>query len=155
MKDREFATVARFSSMEQAQVVKAMLDSMGVNNQIVNDIAADILPMLERDIRIIVNTADLPKAKQLMKAKFDKESFKDAWKSFSALSFCVADGMLCPDDEPQRVSGRLKGTASMSPWPVSPACAGRSSCSLRLPGLYAGMRFRADCKPCRRACVRV
>ena len=76
MKDREFATVARFSSMEQAQVVKAMLDSMGVNNQI----AADILPMLERDIRIIVNTADLPKAKQLMKAKFDKESFKDAWK---------------------------------------------------------------------------
>ena len=68
MKDREFATVARFSSMEQAQVVKAMLDSMGVNNQIVNDIAADILPMLERDIRIIVNTADLPKAKQLMKA---------------------------------------------------------------------------------------
>ena len=66
MKDREFATVARFSSMEQAQVVKAMLDSMGVNNQIVNDIAADILPMLERDIRIIVNTADLPKAKQLM-----------------------------------------------------------------------------------------
>ena len=80
MKDREFATVARFSSMEQAQVVKAMLDSMGVNNQIVNDIAADILPMLERDIRIIVNTADLPKAKQLMKAKFDKESFMDAWK---------------------------------------------------------------------------
>ena len=80
MKDREFATVARFSSMEQAQVVKAMLDSMGVNNQIVNDIAADILPMLERDIRIIVNTADLPKAKQLMKAKFDQESFKDAWK---------------------------------------------------------------------------
>lgn len=66
--------------MEQAQVVKAMLDSMGVNNQIVNDIAADILPMLERDIRIIVNTADLPKAKRLMKAKFDKESFKDAWK---------------------------------------------------------------------------
>ena len=80
MKVREFATVARFSSMEQAQVVKAMLDSMGVNNQIVNDIAADILPMLERDIRIIVNTADLPKAKQLMKAKFEKESFKDAWK---------------------------------------------------------------------------
>ncbi len=44
MKDREFATVARFASMEQAQVVKAMLDSMGVDNQIVNDIAADILP---------------------------------------------------------------------------------------------------------------
>ena len=66
--------------MEQAQVVKAMLDSMGVKNQIVNDIAADILPRLERDIRIIVNTADLPKAKLLMKAKFDKESFKDAWK---------------------------------------------------------------------------
>ena len=80
MKDREFATVARFASMDQAQVVKAMLDSMGVDNQIVNDIAADILPMLERDVRIIVNTSDLPKAKQLMKAKFDRESFKTAWK---------------------------------------------------------------------------
>lgn len=80
MKDREFATVARFSSMEQAQVVKAMLDSMGVENQIVNDIAADILPMLERDIRIIVNTSDLPKAREIMKAKFDKDSFKNAWK---------------------------------------------------------------------------
>ena len=80
MKDREFATVARFASMEQAQVVKAMLDSMGVDNQIVNDIAADILPMLERDVRIIVNTSDLPKAKQLMKANFDRESFKTAWK---------------------------------------------------------------------------
>ena len=80
MKDREFATVARFASMEQAQVVKAMLDSMGVDNQIVNDIAADILPMLERDVRIIVNTSDLPKAKQLMKAKVDRESFKTAWK---------------------------------------------------------------------------
>ncbi|HIW97100.1 MAG TPA: DUF2007 domain-containing protein [Candidatus Tidjanibacter gallistercoris] len=80
MKDREFATVARFSSMEQAQVVKAMLDSMGVENQIVNDIAADILPMLERDIRIIVNTSDLPRAREIMKAKFDKDSFKNAWK---------------------------------------------------------------------------
>ena len=66
--------------MEQAQVVKAMLDSMGVENQIVNDIAADILPMLERDIRIIVNTSDLPRAREIMKAKFDKDSFKNAWK---------------------------------------------------------------------------
>ena len=57
MKDREFATVARFSSMEQAQVVKAMLDSMGVNNQIVNDIAADILPMLERDCLLYTSDA--------------------------------------------------------------------------------------------------
>ena len=66
--------------MEQAQVVKALLDSMGVENQIVNDIAADILPMLERDIRIIVNTSDLPRAREIMKAKFDKDSFKNAWK---------------------------------------------------------------------------
>ena len=51
MKDREFATVARFSSMERFRY--------GLS---------------------VPGCADLPKAKQLMKAKFDKESFKDAWK---------------------------------------------------------------------------
>lgn len=80
MKEREFRTLARFSSMEEAQVVKAMLDSMGVESEIVNDIAADVLPMLENDVRIIVNNSDLPQAKRIMHAKFDKEQYKDAWK---------------------------------------------------------------------------
>ncbi len=78
--DREFSTLARFSSMEQAQVVKAMLDAMGIENQLVNDISADVLPMLERDIKIIVNRADYAKAREIMKAKFDEESFKTEWK---------------------------------------------------------------------------
>lgn len=80
MKEREFRTLARFSSLEEAQVVKAMLDSMGVENEIVNDITADVLPMLENDVRIIVNNRDLPLAQKIMHAKFDKDKYKDAWK---------------------------------------------------------------------------
>ena len=37
--------------------------------------------MLERDIRLIVNRADLPKALQIMRAKFDKADFKTEWKA--------------------------------------------------------------------------
>ena len=80
MMDSEFSTLARFSSMEEAQVVKAMLDSMGIESQIVNDIAADILPMLEGDIKIIVNRSSLQQARKILAAKFDKNKFKDAWK---------------------------------------------------------------------------
>lgn len=61
-------------------MVKAMLDSMGVENEIVNDITADVLPMLENDVRIIVNNRDLPLAQQIMHAKFDKDKYKNAWK---------------------------------------------------------------------------
>lgn len=78
--DRDFSTLARFSSLEEAQVVKAMLDSMGVESQIINDIAADVLPMLEGDISIIVNNASLQQARKIMAATFDKAQFKDAWK---------------------------------------------------------------------------
>lgn len=80
MKDREFATVARFSSFEEAYVVKSMLDAMGVLNEIVNDLVADVLPMLDRDVRIVVNNSDLPRARQLLKAKFDRQSFNEEWK---------------------------------------------------------------------------
>lgn len=80
MKEREFITIARTTSMEQAYIVQSMLSSMGVESQVVNDIAADILPMLERDVRIIINAADYDKAKKIMAAKFDKDSYKTEWK---------------------------------------------------------------------------
>lgn len=80
MKEREFVTLAKFSSIEQVYVVTAMLDAMGIENMVVNDISADVLPMLERDVKIIVNNADYQKAKEIMAAKFDKESFKTDWK---------------------------------------------------------------------------
>lgn len=81
MDTREFATIAKFSSLEAAQVAESMLTSMGVNCQLVNDVAAEVLPMLERDIRLIVNRSDLPKALQIMRAKFDKDGFKTEWKA--------------------------------------------------------------------------
>lgn len=79
MKNREFLTLARFASAEKAQIVKSMLDSMGVECQVVNDIAADILPMLKGDIKIIVNAADYERAKKILHAKFDAEVLKTEW----------------------------------------------------------------------------
>lgn len=80
MKDREFITIARPSSLEQAYIMQSMFSAMGVESQIVNDISADILPMLERDVRIIINSSDYERARKLMDAKFDKDSFKTGWK---------------------------------------------------------------------------
>lgn len=80
MKENEFATVARFSSVEEAQVVKSMLSSMGVECQIVNDMVAEVLPVLNGAVRIIVNRSDLPKAQMLMEAKFDNKIFREAWQ---------------------------------------------------------------------------
>ena len=49
MDNREFATIAKFSSLEEAQ-------------------------------RLIVNRSDLPRAEQILKAKFDKSGFKSGWQ---------------------------------------------------------------------------
>lgn len=73
MKKQEFITLARFSSFEQAQVVKALLDSMGIDNEIMNAMAAQVMPYLESDIRIMVNSKDYASAKRLLEAKFDKK----------------------------------------------------------------------------------
>lgn len=80
MKEREFVTIARTSSLEQAYIMQSMFNAMGVESQIVNDITADVLPMLERDVRIIINSADYERARKIMAAKFDKESYKTEWK---------------------------------------------------------------------------
>ena len=72
MKNQEFATLARFSSYEEAQVVKVLLESMGVENEIMNSTAAQIMPYLESDIRIVVNASDYRRAKELLEAKFDR-----------------------------------------------------------------------------------
>ncbi len=72
MKPNEFMTLAKYGSLEEAQVIKALLDSMGVENQIVNDTAALIMPYLEHDVRIVVNAIDYDRARQLLDAKFDR-----------------------------------------------------------------------------------
>lgn len=73
MKTKEFVTLAKFASLEEAQVISALLDSMGVNNEIMNETAAQIMPYLEGDVRIMVNASDFDRAKELLNAKFDKK----------------------------------------------------------------------------------
>lgn len=71
MKNNQFRTLAKFATLEEAQVVMALLDSMGVNAQILNDTVAMIMPYLESDVRIIVNTEDYDKARVLLDARFN------------------------------------------------------------------------------------
>ncbi len=75
MKHNEFMTLAKYGSIEEAQVIKALLDSMGVDNQIVNDTAAQIMPYLESDVRIVVNAVDYDRARQLLDTRFDGREF--------------------------------------------------------------------------------
>lgn len=72
MKTQEFVTLARFASLEEAQVIKALLDSVGVESQIMNATAAQVMPYLEGDVSIMVNGADYEKARQMLDAKFDR-----------------------------------------------------------------------------------
>lgn len=74
MKNPEVVTLAKYASLEEAQVINAMLESMGIDNEIMNDLAAQILPNLEGDVRIVVNSKDYDKAKTLLEAKIAKPS---------------------------------------------------------------------------------
>ena len=75
MKEHEFVTLAKFTSVNRAAVVKALLDSVGIDNQIINDTAVSMMPMLGNGIQIIVNAEDYDRAKEVMEAKFDKTEF--------------------------------------------------------------------------------
>ena len=76
----EFMTLARFSSVEEAQVMKTFLDSAGIENQITNDTSQGVLPVFENSIKIIVNSGDYKKAVDILNAKFDKTEMKEGWK---------------------------------------------------------------------------
>lgn len=67
--------MAKFTSVNRANVVKALLDSVGIDNQIINDTAVSMMPMLGNGIQIIVNAGDYDRAKEVMEAKFDKAEF--------------------------------------------------------------------------------
>lgn len=75
MKKEEFITLAKFTSAERAQLTKALLDSMGIENQIIHDTAMSVLPPMPNQIVIVVNASDFDRAKELLEAKFDKNEF--------------------------------------------------------------------------------
>ncbi len=75
MKKPEFVTLAKFTSTNRAELVKSLLDSMGIENQILNETAAAMMPMLPNAIQIVVNAVDYARAKEIMEAKFDMTEF--------------------------------------------------------------------------------
>ncbi len=82
MEKKEFATLAVFSSLERAQVVKSMLDSMGIESQLIDDTGTRVLPMLPEAsrIKIIVNAGDYDKAGKVLSGSFDAADFAAEWR---------------------------------------------------------------------------
>lgn len=76
MNNQDIVTLAKYASIEEAQVIKGLLDSVGIENQILNETAAQVMPYLEGDVRIVVNASDYEKAKEALKAGFDKNEMK-------------------------------------------------------------------------------
>lgn len=74
MKHKDFATLRTFYTMNEALVVKSLLDSMGINNQIISS-ATPIMPyvMVKVDpYAVVVNASDYERANELLEAEFEK-----------------------------------------------------------------------------------
>lgn len=67
--------MGKYTSPERASLVKSLLDSMGVENQMLNDTAMAVLPHIPNAIKIIVRGEDYERAKELLEARFDKAEF--------------------------------------------------------------------------------
>lgn len=69
MRKEEVVKLVKYATLEEAQVVSVMLDSMGIENQIMNETAVQVMPYLGPDIYIVVNSTDYEKAKEILDAK--------------------------------------------------------------------------------------
>jgi hypothetical protein len=77
---QEFAVLRSFSNAGEAAIIKALLDSAGIDNFIRNDADANIgLPMLNEGtgIELIVRTEDLSCANEFLGAQITPEKKKD------------------------------------------------------------------------------
>lgn len=78
MREKDFVTLMKFRSTNRAAIFKTMLDSMGVESQLINDTASNVvLPMMFNDVRLIVRSDDVEHAREILKAKFDPNELKE------------------------------------------------------------------------------
>jgi hypothetical protein len=80
MKNEELRTLVEYNSVEIAGLTKAMLDSMGVENEIIHDTTAGLLTPMHSGVKILVREKDYDRAMALLEAKYDKEEFKEETK---------------------------------------------------------------------------
>lgn len=68
-RENRVVELAGFATAAEAEVAASMLRSMGVEVSVVNEISSIMLPYInDNRVRLLVNEADLERAKQLMEA---------------------------------------------------------------------------------------
>lgn len=78
MDTQKYKELVRYRSMTEALVTKAMLDSAGIPNQVMNDMIYGTVPSGNSGVRIIVNESDFDRAKEMLGSTFDAEELKNA-----------------------------------------------------------------------------
>jgi hypothetical protein len=79
MDKSEIVIIKKFSSIGEAEVYKALLESAGINAELNHDVMASVMPAFGGllDVELVVAAADEKRAKEVLHAKFDKEEFAE------------------------------------------------------------------------------
>ncbi len=75
MDKSEVITLATYASAGEALVVQSLLESAGVETQIVNEVSSNVLPYSsDNAVRLIINEKDVDRAREILAAGFDKRA---------------------------------------------------------------------------------
>lgn len=76
--DTQNVTVIRtFPTTGEALIYKTLLESNGIDAELLNETSSDVLPLQNEmmEIKLIVRESDAAKAKEILEAQFDQEEF--------------------------------------------------------------------------------
>ncbi|MCL2561338.1 MAG: DUF2007 domain-containing protein [Rikenellaceae bacterium] len=78
--ENKVVSIMSYNTVMEAQLYQALLESAGIQAQLQNDIAAQIYPIGGPmfSINLLVAVEDLPKAREVLGAKFDIDEFHRA-----------------------------------------------------------------------------
>lgn len=77
--DTPNVTVIRtFPTTGEALIYKTLLESNGIDAELLNETSSDVLPLHNEmmEIKLIVRESDAAKAKEILEAQFDEEEFE-------------------------------------------------------------------------------
>ena len=76
MEKSEVVTLMHFNSLGEAEIMKSLLESAGVECVLQDDLNAMVLPMTLVDVRLVVARKDEKRAQEILAAGFDKQEFE-------------------------------------------------------------------------------
>ncbi len=70
--------IRTFSSTGEALIYKTLLESNGIDAELLNETSSDVLPLQNElmEVKLAVRAADAAKAQEILDAKFDEEEFE-------------------------------------------------------------------------------